>query len=474
MTYDRRVLVANLAAHVRALNTDRRILAHIGAAHLRALGGRGGVLAHKLAVRLHAPGGDRGVLAGNVAARIGALVALGLATILIARTGGPSAVGIYALLRVLPGLFGVVVSCGLPGATPYFLAAKQRDPRLRPTIVAATWLSALAATGLWVAATPLLHQLFFRTLSWPLVALVGTAVFTQLFVAVSRSCLQGEEDMTAASVAIAAEEIAFLPAYAVLMPFVHGNALLLAALVVADVAVTAGVAVRLIQRGFTRGWGRPSRPLALKVAHFGMRGQVGGVMELMNLRLDFAILGAIAGPAVLGTYAVASKYAELLRLPGLALTYVLYPRFARSGHSEARRQTARWLPRLAVLGVLAAVPLFVLAKPVIPLLYGAQFDSAVAPTYVLLLGLSGATAAGLLSGYLYGEGHPGLNSAALATGLVVTAALDAALIPHFGAMGAAWASTAAYVVTAATLLLCFWWLGRSTTKAAPSALIGVP
>ena len=56
-----------------------------------------------------------------------------------------------------------------------------------------------------------------------------------------------------------------------------------------------------------------------------MRGQLGGMLTLLNLRLDFAILGALAGPAVLGVYAVASKYAELLRLPGLAVTYVLLP-----------------------------------------------------------------------------------------------------------------------------------------------------
>ncbi len=418
--------------------------------------------------------GDRRTLVGNVVARIVALIALGLATVLIARTGGPSAVGIYALLRVLPGLLGVAVSCGLPGATPYFLASKAGDPRLRPTIVAATWVSAVAATGLWIALTPVLHRLFFSELSAGLVALVGIAVFTQLFVAVGKSCLQGDEDMNAAGVAIAAEEAAFLPAYAVLLPFVHGVALLLAALVIADIAVTIGIALRLVRRGFARGWGRVSRRLAFDLAHYGMRGQVGGVMELLNLRLDFAILGALAGPAVLGTYAIASKYAELLRLPGLALTYVLYPRFARLGRAEARRRTAHWLPRLALLGVCAAVPLVALARPVLPLVYGAQFDAAVGPAYILLIGLSGATVAGLLSAYLYGEGRPGLNSAALSTGLVVTAALDAVLIPRFGAAGAAWASTSAYLVTTATLLGCFWGLGRSKAKATPSQLIGVP
>ncbi|MGH3444802.1 MAG: polysaccharide biosynthesis C-terminal domain-containing protein, partial [Nocardioidaceae bacterium] len=43
-------------------------------------------------------------------------------------------------------------------------------------------------------------------------------------------------------------------------------------------------------------------------------------------------------------------------------------------------------------------------------------------------------------------GRPGLNSLALGGGLVLTVALDLLLIPRFGAMGAAVASTAAYLL----------------------------
>ena len=68
-------------------------------------------------------------------------------------------------------------------------------------------------------------------------------------------------------------------------------------------------------------------------AGYGIRGQVGGMLSLVNLRLDVAILGALVGPGTLGVYAVASKYAELLRL-------------ARAGHhvravpAPGRRGTA--------------------------------------------------------------------------------------------------------------------------------------
>ena len=148
-----------------------------------------------------------------------------------------------------------------------------------------------------------------------------------------------------------------------------------------------------------------------------MRGQFGGMLALLNLRLDVAILGALAGPAVLGVYAVASKYAELLRLPGLAVTYVLYPAFARQGRAAATARTTALLGRATGLTALAAIPLAAAAGPVLPLLYGAAFAGATVPALILLAGLLGEGLAGLLTAYLYGIGRPGANSLAMAVGV---------------------------------------------------------
>jgi O-antigen/teichoic acid export membrane protein len=242
----------------------------------------------------------------------------------------------------------------------------------------------------------------------------------------------------------------------------HGTAAIVVALGLADVAV-AVVAWRRVSRrlgwrrfgvvGGNRGWlGRPDRRLARDVVTYGTRGQVGGLISLLNLRLDFAVLGAMAGPAVLGTYAVASKYAELLRLPGTALTWVSYPRLAGATDQHAALHARRMVrPTLAVV-ILAAVPMFMLTAPVMRLLYGTRFDPAIGPAQVLLGGMILGGAAGVASGYLYGRGRPGLNSLALGLGLVVTVVLDLLLIPRFEAMGAAVASTTAYLLADAMLV----------------------
>ena len=396
------------------------------------------------------------VLTANVAARLVALIALTIATILVAHAGGPKLLGELTLLRVLPGLVGVLVSCGLPTAAPYFLADRKYAtlPRLRSTLVALTLAGSLAASVCWLALAPLLHWLFFRPWHMGVVLAATVPVFAQLWVAAGKSFLQGENDMRGANAAIAAEEAAFLPVYVALLPFLHGTALLMSALVGADVLVTAGIAVRLARRGFLRGWKKPDPRLGADICRYGLRGQVGGMLSLINLRLDVVILGALVGPGTLGVYAVASKYAELLRLPGLAITYVLYPRLAVRDRVAAGRDVAALLPRAFFMTALAAIPLAA-AVPLLPLVYGPAFAAAMVPACILLFGLVGEGVAGLVSAYLYGVGRPGANSIALSVSVVVTIGLDLALIPHFHVIGAAVASAAAYLTSSAALLVCY-------------------
>jgi O-antigen/teichoic acid export membrane protein len=102
----------------------------------------------------------------------------------------------------------------------------------------------------------------------------------------------------------------------------------------------------------------------------------------------------------------------------------------------------------------------VAAPVVLPLVYGPAFSAATIPTWILLVGMAGGSVYGVLSAFLSGIGRPGLTSIAQAAGLVVTVALDLALIPHLGIIGAATASTFAYLTTAGVLFVCF----RMTTR----------
>jgi O-antigen/teichoic acid export membrane protein len=402
-------------------------------------------------------------LAGNVVARIGALVALAAGTFAVAKAGGPEAVGVYALLRVLPGLVGVVISAGLPGAIAYFLAGPSRsDRRLPATIVAITLIGGVAGTLLWALGSMTFGSHLFPDLSLALTIWAGGTVLTQLIVATAKSCSQGSDDMRGANLVIFNEEFMFLPAYGVLWGVgIRGYVGLIAGLMLADILTFVLAWARLAKREFFHEAARPSIALGRDVTMYGLRAQVGGVVSLLNLRFDFIVLNLLAGPAVLGVYSIASKFAELLKIPALALTYVLYPQFAREGPAKAAATARRLIPRAAILTACGAIPLLLTAGLVIPL-YGHKFHSGIVPARIIVLGLAIEGAAGVMTAFMYGIGRPGLNSLAMAAGLVVTVGLDLALIPHYGATGAAVASAVAYVTS--TVALGWYFVRLNGTK----------
>jgi lipopolysaccharide/colanic/teichoic acid biosynthesis glycosyltransferase len=395
----------------------------------------------------------------NLGAQGAALASVSVASLIVARVGGPTIVGEYALVRVLPWLFGVAASCGLPTASAYFLAGDHRlDRSLRPTLALMTAGGAALGAVTWLACAGPIQHVFFRLLPIGQVVILAVLVATQLGTVTAKACCQGSGDIFGANLVIVAEELWFVFVYpAVLLVGrdhggrYHGVAAVILALIISGGLATLTSLLRLLRRGFFAGWGAPSASLARKIAAFGGRGQVGNMLWLMNLRFDFLLLGALAGPGVLGIYAVASKFAELMRLVPTAINYVLYPRFARLGPAEATEEARRLLPRAAALTVAMTPVLAVACYIALPIFYGAAFSGAVGPAEVITVGLSIEGAAAVASAYLLGRGRPGLNSVAMGIGATITVTLDVVLIPLLGAMGGAITSAVTYLTTTAVL-----------------------
>jgi len=317
-----------------------------------------------------------------------------------------------------------------------------------------------AGAVLWAATAPLFGERLFPGLPLGLLLAASALVLTRVLVATGKSCSQGSDDLPGANRVIVTEELMFLPAYGlVLLAGVDAFGAVIAALLLADLATLSVAWSRLARRGFFRDAERPSKDLAREIAGYGLRAQTGGVITLLNLRLDFILLSLLTGPGVLGVYAIASRFAELVRIPGMSLTYVLYPRFARAGRARATESARRLVVKAGLLTAATVAPLWVGAALVIPAFYGSEFEPAVLPARIILLGLVLNGVGAVVTAFLYGIGRPGLNSVAMGVGLVATVALDLALIPAFHASGAAVASAVAYALSSLVLV---WFLIRES------------
>jgi O-antigen/teichoic acid export membrane protein len=189
----------------------------------------------------------------------------------------------------------------------------------------------------------------------------------------------------------------------------------------------------------------PNRALARGALGFGLRSHAGDVMMLGNYRLDQWILGAVRSKADLGVYSVAVALAETLFYLPEAVKQVARPRLARASREHAAAVGAVVFRLTVVATALIAVPLVVFAPLVTRIFFGAAFEGAAPQLRVLVAGAFGVLALKVLGTALTAQQRPGLESLVSGIAFAATIVLDVLLIPHHAGMGAAIASTTAYL-----------------------------
>jgi O-antigen/teichoic acid export membrane protein len=203
------------------------------------------------------------------------------------------------------------------------------------------------------------------------------------------------------------------------------------------------------------GFGRPDARLAQRSVGFGLKAHTGRVMKAGNYRLDQWILGAIAGPRELGLYSIAVAWSEALFYLPEALAMVLRPDVVRADPQGAGRQSAVVFRAAVILTIPLGLALVVAAPFLCVTLLGDEFEGAIAPLRILVPGAFGIIALKLLANVLTAQGKPMLGNAAIAVAFAATIALDLVLIPPYGGIGAAIASTLSYTAGGLAVAVIF-------------------
>jgi O-antigen/teichoic acid export membrane protein len=220
----------------------------------------------------------------------------------------------------------------------------------------------------------------------------------------------------------------------------------------AQVASTALLLV-VLYRSF--GLASPDVRLARRSIGFGLKIYPGGIINTANYRLDQWILGGVAGARELGLYSVAVAWAETLFYLPTALALVQRPDLVRATPAEAPARAAAVFRVCMLATIPLAIVVVILAPFLCTTIFGDEFSGSVDDLRVLAAGALGVVAMKLLADALAARGRPLLTTLTLAVGLIVTVALDLILIPRLEGLGAAIASTSAYIAAGLTAILFF-------------------
>ena len=168
-----------------------------------------------------------------------------------------------------------------------------------------------------------------------------------------------------------------------------------------------------------------------------------GVSQGLSLRLDRFLTGWFLRPRDVGIYSVAATITEGLWLAPIALAQVLFHQTASLAIQASSVKRLRHYSLLATGGL--AVIVFFAAPPAIELALGRDYLPAVTSLRVLLLGAIGMASYYVDSMLLMGAGRVRAAAAAAAAGMFLITLADLILIPRYGILGAAWASSLGYL-----------------------------
>lgn len=208
-----------------------------------------------------------------------------------------------------------------------------------------------------------------------------------------------------------------------------------------------------------------------QVASFGVRGVVGGVSPIDDIRLDQLLVGTLLDARALGLYVAAVAFCNLPRFIALSIGAVSYPRIAAERQGPAAWAIASRYLRIGLIVIAGfSAVVFLLVPVLLPLLFGSEFSDAVELGRILIVGAFLLALHRLLIEVARGLGHPGYGS--------VTEALNAVVFMGvlFGVLGAenerdvAWAVVAGAIVCSGVLAILVLRLrkplvsGRSTVR----------
>ncbi|MFC1791126.1 oligosaccharide flippase family protein [Gemmatimonadota bacterium] len=181
-----------------------------------------------------------------------------------------------------------------------------------------------------------------------------------------------------------------------------------------------------------------------KAIGYGLRGHIGNIFQRFNLRVDQLFIPVLWGSAMLGHYSVAVALSEMIWHVPDAIGIVTLPRISGGREEDGAILTARSV-RICGLITLTFVLLFAVgARAGVLLLYGEAYRPAIRAVYFLLPGVFFMSLSKILSKYFSGVGRPEINTGTAFVALVATLGFCVALIPRYGMIGAALASSVAY------------------------------
>lgn len=184
------------------------------------------------------------------------------------------------------------------------------------------------------------------------------------------------------------------------------------------------------------------------------------IAGMNNVRIDILLLGHLVPADQIGIYRVALQCSSLAAFGLQAVNIVVAPRFAalhtRQNSTELQRLVTRSSQITLLVAVIITVGFIFMGELFLRVIFGASYQAAYLPMMILLCGQLGNAAFGPVGFLLNMTGNEMKSFKGLGIAFAFGTVLNWILIPYYGIVGAA-VATSVFLITWNVLL---WWSAK--------------
>jgi len=411
--------------------------------------------------------------------------ALGLAggvglSILVARALGPDEMGGYALALMIVTALEAVAGFGLARTAVRFIAGQAGTPEaagvLRWLLVRRLVAAAVATVAL-VAAAPLFGALFHDDRLPPLLVVGSLVLLTNLPASVLESALEGLSRFDLLARVTLGGTLLYGGTTLLALALAGSALAVLAAQAVSGLAILGLLALSARRAGaLSRRAPAPDAASSRRLLRFARQGYLLSLLSfVVHDRVEVLVLGAFSTQQQVAFYSVALSAAEAaMRLGPLIVATVFFPLLAADWTRADRPALAARYGQCVRYVALTTMPLAlvggVVAEAGVALVFGPSYGPMVPALRLSLLGAAAAALAEPPAAVLAAAERQDWLLRVRGPLAVSALALDVALAPAFGAVGAACAN----VAVAGVDLVAVGLLTRRLGAATPVLGLGIP
>ncbi len=380
-------------------------------------------------------------------ARIGTQGATVLFTILLARRLGSAGFGEYAFISAVIFVGNMLTTFGTDMTLIREIAAHDDLSQLSVALLIQLGFSIILILVIWIGIPFLPHQsaesiLALKVYSFALIPLAFFTVFT--------TALRGKQQMDSyAWLNLTGSFLQLVFVWLFIKP--NSNIVTLVFLLLFNQLIVSLIGAMICAnqiQGFWRGW-RFSRKDVSVLLNDSTPLAILTVIAMLYQKLSVTMLSMMSGAVMTGLFSVSQRTVEGAKTGHAAVFTALYPAMAQDKNRSFRLS---WILLLVGAGI-GAITLSALAKPIVHILFGVEYEASIPALQILAwILIPYAVNTFLTLRFVASKNEKPVLQASLAS-LVLLIALNIHWIPRAGLVGAGWSALIAETIQAGLLIV---------------------